>query len=369
MTPTENFEFINSYLSQMEPVISKHGGIIDKFIGDAILALFEFGADSALRGAISMHEKLESYNAGRARAGYIPVHIGIALNTGMVMIGTVGGNNRMDTTVIGDAVNLAARLEDYTKTYHAPLLISHNTFYDLENPKKFCIRFLDRIRVKGRYQPISIYEVYDNDPIHLREGKLASQPLFEQALAYYHLKDIPRAAGLLKQCLKRTPDDAPALIYLERCNEYLETGNHISTGEFDTTQPWKDEFVTGLEELDTAHQELWKKVNGLTAQIKHGDITGYRHIFPFLNKYTRQIFELEETLMREQGYPFSDSHAQEHARFIENFKALEERTKTSQEDPRYLSFRTELLLLDWFSSHSTKADRHMARFLQHSSKR
>src|SRR5512142_3048147 len=82
MTPAENFEFINSYLSQMEPVIGKHRGIIDKYIGDAILALFEHGADDALGGAIAMLERLGYYNAGRERAGYVPIQIGIGLNTG-----------------------------------------------------------------------------------------------------------------------------------------------------------------------------------------------------------------------------------------------------------------------------------------------
>ncbi|MFH0934669.1 MAG: adenylate/guanylate cyclase domain-containing protein, partial [Pseudomonadota bacterium] len=115
MTPAENFEFINSFLSQMEPVISRHRGIIDKYIGDAIMALFEHGAVDAVSGAIAMLERLSYYNAGRVRAGYTPVNIGIGLNTGMVMIGTVGGINRMDSTVIGDAVNLTARLEEATK--------------------------------------------------------------------------------------------------------------------------------------------------------------------------------------------------------------------------------------------------------------
>src|SRR5512142_791191 len=82
MTPAENFEFINSYLSQMEPVISRHRGIIDKYIGDAIMALFEHGADDAVTGAIAMLERLNYYNAGRERAGYTPIQIGIGLNTG-----------------------------------------------------------------------------------------------------------------------------------------------------------------------------------------------------------------------------------------------------------------------------------------------
>ncbi len=364
LTPAENFEFINSYLSQMEPVISKHRGIIDKYIGDAIMALFAFGADDAVNGAIAMLERLVQYNAGRIRAGYIPIQIGIGLNTGRVMIGTVGGTNRMDSTVIGDAVNLTARLEEATKTYHAPLIISQNTLYDLTNPTKYHIRFLDRIRVKGKLQPLSIYEVFDNDPADLRSCKVACQPLFDEAIAYYHLKEIPRAIGLLKKCVEIAPNDYPAQIYLERCQEYQATGQHWSTGEFEFGLSWKDEFLNGLESLDNSHRKLLDMINLLIVQIKQGNTDSFREIFAFLDEHTRSMFPIEEELMRLHKYPFSESHQQEHKRFIENYKELEKRTLSEIDDPRYISFRTELLLLDWFSSHATKADRHMTRFLQ-----
>ncbi|TAJ78315.1 MAG: guanylate cyclase [Gallionellaceae bacterium] len=364
MTPTENFEFINSYLSQMEPVISKHRGIIDKYIGDAIMALFAHGADDAVSGAVAMLERLSFYNAGRVRAGYIPIQIGIGLNTGMVMIGTVGGTNRMDSTVIGDAVNLTARLEEATKTYHAPLIISQNTLYDLAHPERYHIRFLDRIRVKGKAQPLSIYEVFDNDPAELRNSKLACQPLFDEAIAFYHLQDIPRAIGLLKKCVEMAPNDFPALIYLERCYEYQATGHHLSTGELDIGLVWKDEFLTGLAPLDDAHRKLFDQINVFTSQVKQGNTASFRDIFSFLTEHTQNIFRIEEELMQQHHYPFTESHLQEHKRFIENFQELEKKTLAGIDDPRYLSFRIGLLLLDWFSSHSTKADRHVTRFLQ-----
>jgi hemerythrin len=364
MTPAENFEFINSYLSQMEPVISKHRGIIDKYIGDAIMALFAHGADNAVSGAIAILERLTYYNAGRIRAGYVPIQIGIGLNTGMVMIGTVGGINRMDSTVIGDAVNLTARLEEATKTYHAPLIISQNTLYDLDDPSRYHIRFLDRIRVKGKSQPLSVFEVFDNDPVELRSSKLACQPLFDEAVAFYHLKDIERATDLFKKCVEIVPDDIPALMYLDRCREYQATGQHWSTGELDSELPWKDEFVTGLDLLDAGNLKFLNKINELTELIKQGSTDGFRNIFSFLTEHAQNIFPHEEELMQQKKYPFTESHIQEHKRFIENFQALEQKLLAGNDDPRYLSFRIELLLLDWFASHATKADRHMTRFLQ-----
>ncbi len=363
MTPAENFEFINSYLSQMEPVISRHRGIIDKYIGDAIMALFEHGADDAVGGAIAMLERLGYYNAGRERAGYTPIHIGIGLNTGVVMIGTVGGINRMDSTVIGDAVNLTARLEEATKTYRSPLIISQNTLYDLADPKKYDIRFLDRIRVKGKSQPLSIYEVFNNDPEELRQSKRDALPVFEKAVAYYHLQDIAKAIPLFKQCIDISPDDFPALIYLERCYEYQATGQHFGTGELQSGLVWKEEQHTGVPEVDDAHRLLMERINTLTVRIDQDNCDGFADIFPFLAQHAQHLFPLEEKLMLEHNYPFADGHIQEHKRFIENFTELEQKARKNTEDCRYLAFRTELLLLDWFASHATKADRHFARHL------
>jgi len=364
MTPAENFEFINSYLSQMEPVISRHHGIIDKYIGDAIMALFERGADEAVSGAIAMLDRLSYYNAGRERAGYAPVQIGIGLNTGVVMIGTVGGINRMDSTVIGDAVNLTARLEEATKTYHAPLIISQNTLYDLADPAKYDIRFLDRIRVKGKSQPLSVYEVFDNNPEELRNSKRLGRAIFEKAVAYYHMQDIAKAIPLFKQCVEIAPEDFPALIYLERCYEFQATGQHLGTGELQTGLVWKDGQHAGLPEVDDANRKLMARVNVLTAQIEQNDCRDFADIFPVLRQHVQLIFPIEEKMMQEHRYPFAEGHTLEHKRFIEHFSELEKKAGNSMEDPRYLAFRTELLLLDWFASHATKADRHFARSLQ-----
>jgi class 3 adenylate cyclase len=115
MEPQEIFDFINNYLGQMEPIILKHHGFIDKYIGDAIMALFPTTVDDAVRGSISMLQTLNQYNNLLQRAGYPAIKIGIGLNTGPLILGTVGGQNRMDGTVISDAVNISARIENLTK--------------------------------------------------------------------------------------------------------------------------------------------------------------------------------------------------------------------------------------------------------------
>lgn len=364
MTPTENFDFINSYLSQMEPVISRHHGIIDKYIGDAIMALFEKSADDAVAGGIAMLERLSFYNAGRKRAGYKPIQIGIGLNSGMVMIGTVGGINRMESTVIGDAVNLAARLEEANKTYNTKLLISHNTLYDLNEPERFMVRFLDRFRVKGKSQPLSIYEVFDNDAEETRQAKLKSLDRFERAVAYYHLKLIDLALPLFQQCIEICPLDQPAQIYLERCYTYLATKQHAGTGKLDLLATWQPTFQTGILSLDEAHQEMLRLVTQYATRIRNQHSKDFDDIYSFLDKYSASQFPMEEALMLEHHYPFLDSHIQEHRHFIQHYQALQSRMHAGDEDPRYIAYRTELLLLDWFAAHAIRADRHFARHLQ-----
>lgn len=363
MTPQENFNFLNSYLKQMEPIIAQHHGIIDKYIGDAILALFSRGADDALSGAIEMLEKLEEYNAGRARAGYTPIRIGFGLNTGLVMVGTVGGENRMESTVIGDAVNLTARIEESTKIYNTPLLISQNTLYDLSIPGKYDIRFLDRIRVKGKAQPLSIYEVFNNDPVRLRDGKRASKVRFEKAVIHYHLKEIESAKILFAECLKVAPQDQPAQIYLERCNTYLTSGYFLSTDELNNHLEWKEEFKVGIDSIDAAHKRLFDKTNEFITASINGNSEAIREIFSQLANDHMESIREEEGLMRTYNYPFLETHLREHKRFIENYVALKEDIVADSADLSFISFRAQLLLFDWFTGHIAKSDRHAGKHL------
>ncbi|MBP0020453.1 MAG: ammonium transporter [Cyanobacteria bacterium SBLK] len=217
---TENFKFINQYFSEMEPQIKTNHGFIDKYIGDGIMALFSGSADDALDAGIAMLEKLSQSNL----KGEYPfeIRVGIGINTGLLMMGTVGGEERMDGTVISDAVNLASRVEGLTKVYQTPLLISHNTFLKLEHPEKYKIRLLDRVLVKGMSQPISVLEVFDADPPDIQEKKRSTKNLFEQALLQYFLEDYEKAIELLKTCLKFFPQDRVVHIYLERCQQKLD---------------------------------------------------------------------------------------------------------------------------------------------------
>lgn len=225
MTPQENFNFINSYLSRMEPIITDHGGFIDKYIGDAIMALFPTSADSAVHGAIAMLKQLQVYNQQRHRSGYQPIQIGIGLNTGQLMLGTVGGRNRMDGTVISDAVNLASRIESMTKYYGVALLISEHTYSQLQEPSRYAMREIDRVKVKGKSQLVTIYEVFDGD----LEGNIAYKrntlTMLSHGLTEYRRSHFVPASSFFKAMLEKNPDDKVATIYLRRCEQRQKQGN------------------------------------------------------------------------------------------------------------------------------------------------
>ena len=216
MTPEENFQFINSYLARMEYAIDSNHGFIDKYIGDAIMALFDGSADQAVKAGIAMLEQLAEYNRERTQEDKKPIQIGIGINTGDLMLGTVGGKSRMDSTVISDAVNLAHRVEELTKNYGVSLLISQYTLLKLENAHQFSFRMIDKVTVKGKSQPVIVYEVFDADLPEIKQGKLVTKSQFEEALMLCYQKLYLEASELFTDCLRINPHDTIAQIYLKQ---------------------------------------------------------------------------------------------------------------------------------------------------------
>jgi two-component system sensor histidine kinase ChiS len=216
LLPAESFRFINRYLAHMEPAIQQNGGFIDKFIGDAVMALFPESADDAVASAIEMRRNLEVFNRERQQAGEVPIEIGIGINTGQMRLGTVGGKNRMDGTAISDAVNLAARLETLTKRYQSSVLISHHTIAQMEDPTRYHLRFIDRLQVTGKSRPVAVFEAIDGDPSPIRDQKLSTMAHFEEGTWLYHRQEFKSAAVCFEECLRQFPGDRVAQIYLER---------------------------------------------------------------------------------------------------------------------------------------------------------
>lgn len=366
MRPQDIFAFINAYLQQMEPLVIRNNGIVDKYLGDGFMALFPAGADDALNCANQMLRRLSDFNKDLEKNGKPPIRIGIGLNSGLMTLGTIGGRHRMDSTVISDAVNLASRIESMTRHYGAPLLISEHSYYGVRNISTHNTRFIDRVRVKGKEQPQSVYEVFDCDPPRLRTVKLKTKSLFEEALAQYHFKEIPRSLELLSECRRQAPDDTAVELYMKRCNHFLETGIHESSGEFDLRIKWDNSLAVGHEEIDAQHRELFDFVGELVeAILANRGYAQVQRIIEFLDDYIARHFETEEKCMKENDYPFLELQINDHRRFSRYFVNLkQEISKDFAKRRNFLLFRIQILLIDWLVNHTSKLDRHFGRFLR-----
>jgi len=217
MSPQQNFDFINSYLSRVGPVIRQYNGFIDKYIGDGIMALFPNRAEDAVQAAIEMQHQVKIYNIHRQNSGYQPISLGIGLHTGTLMLGTIGEAERMESTVISDAVNLASRVEGLTKLYGVGIVASVQTLCRLDDPQHYKCRFLDRVQVKGKKTPVGVFEIYDGDSDTMIQLKAQTQTYFEQGIFLYYQQQFAQARRMFRRVLQVNKSDQAASFYAERC--------------------------------------------------------------------------------------------------------------------------------------------------------
>ncbi len=221
-SPGENFDFINAYLAMIGPVIREHGGFVDKYMGDGIMALFPDSADNALRCAIEMQKRLIAFNAGREMSGKKPLVIGIGVNIGMLMLGTIGDSGRMDGTVISDAVNLASRLEGLAKEFSVGIAMSENILKESDDLDSYNIRYLGKIVVRGKKEPLAAYECYDGDTDSVRAVKDSIKSTFEKAIADFNKNDFEKAKTGFEATLDRLPKDDASHYYLRMIRKMSE---------------------------------------------------------------------------------------------------------------------------------------------------
>ncbi len=221
MNPQENFDFLNTYLRRMGPVIRKHQGFIDKYIGDGVMAIFPGRVEDAILASTEMLHKLSNYNLEREQEGRVPITIGIGVHIGSVMLGTIGEEERMESTVISDAVNFAARLEDLTKRYGASLIVSEHTLACLETPGHYYIRRLGKAQVKGKRNAVAVFEIYDGDPDHVKRLKKKTADKFEEGLCFYSAKEFVNAAAVFEKIAQINPHDKPAQFFFERSTRFI----------------------------------------------------------------------------------------------------------------------------------------------------
>jgi adenylate cyclase len=212
---------LNEYFELMVDCITEQGGMLDKFIGDAIMAAFGIpmahsdDEDRAVRCSINMITRLWEWNSERRARGELPVEMGIGLNTDSIVAGNIGSKKRMDYTMIGDGVNLAARLESACKQYHARLLLSEYTVAKLNGVYR--LREIDRVIVKGKTEPVNVFECLDYHNEKTFPNLNDAVGYFNDGIKLYRGMEWDRSFQAFEKAIKANPVDPLASDYLIRC--------------------------------------------------------------------------------------------------------------------------------------------------------
>jgi len=224
MTLQENFFFLNDYLGKVGPIIKSHGGFVNQYFGDGVMAIFLDSADQAVHAAMRVHDVIQSFNAERARIGGKPIQVGIGIHTGPLMMGIIGDQMRIEAGVVSDTVNTTARMEGLTKHFGNYTLVSECTLLEMSNPSLFQYRFLGRVAVKGRKEPVGVYDFYHGDPPDCQKLKQLTLKNFEKGLKHYFYREFHQASLYFEKVLDEHPHDLAAHRYHHYCLHYLQEG-------------------------------------------------------------------------------------------------------------------------------------------------
>ncbi|MEM7370430.1 MAG: adenylate/guanylate cyclase domain-containing protein [Bacteroidota bacterium] len=230
MTPKENFSFLNAYLGRVGPIIKANRGFVNQYYGDGIMALFmssETAVSSprdALEAAIEVQHIIRIYNQSRVDKYRLPLKIGIGIHSGPLMLGVLGDETRMDVGVVSDAVNTASRMEGLTKHFGASILASESTLMGITSPQDFKYRFLGLVLVKGKKDPLGVYEFFEGDPPEITQLKEQTLDDFEKGLTAYFARQFPEAQSAFRAVLTANPKDHVAQLYLNRSQQLLHNG-------------------------------------------------------------------------------------------------------------------------------------------------
>lgn len=224
MTPEENFSFVCSFNERMGPIIRKHHGFINQYLGDAIMAIFPGNAADALSAAIDMQKEVHELNRHRESNNLKPIKIGVGMHTGPLIMGITGDIHRLDATTISDTVNTAARLESLTKYYKGSIIISDATLQQISNPGIFHLRHLGMVQLKGKLAPISIHECFSGNTLKELQKKLDTLALFNEGILKYQNRHFDIAVSAFQSVLDVHPEDQTSKFFLMNATRYVTTG-------------------------------------------------------------------------------------------------------------------------------------------------
>ena len=224
MTAKESFEFVNRIYGKSGPIIRKHNGFVDKYIGDAVMALFEC-ADDAVSAGIELYQTIVVNPETAKELNISSVNIGIGIHSGMAQIGIVGEEERMAGTVISNTVNLSSRMESLTKKYGTAMIISKDTIDRMNNPDILTTRYLGMVQVAGVNEVVSLYEVLDCLPEPQRKKREHTRNEFREAVRLYHSGALNQSLDIFRKLTESDDDDIASKLYLK----YIE--NKLAKGE------------------------------------------------------------------------------------------------------------------------------------------
>lgn len=220
-SPEETFSIVNAYLKAIAPVIRKHHGFICSYQGDGFMALFPRKPEDAFNAIVEMHESLLAFNKESEQCARPPLKVGYGINTGQAMLGIIGEEERMDANIIGDAVNLTARVEELNKFYNTRCLVADTTINALAYKEHYTSRLIDKVRVVGRKKPLSLYQVYVDKQDTERNKQLVET--YEKAFRDYESKQFVSALEGFTKCVQMNPSDTPSKIFVERCKTLMNS--------------------------------------------------------------------------------------------------------------------------------------------------
>lgn len=224
MTPEENFSFISSFNEHMGPIIRANNGFINQYLGDAIMAIFPGNAADALTAAVEMQIEVQKFNREQLLKNQPSIQIGVGMHTGPLIMGITGDNDRMDATTISDTVNTSSRLESLTKHYKAGIILSHATLQQIGDQKDFYLRHLGLVQLKGKLEPLSIYECFNGNSERDLQNKLATLEVFNTGMSCYLNKLFEEAGKAFLEAAESNPDDSTAAFFYSKTRQAIESG-------------------------------------------------------------------------------------------------------------------------------------------------